>query len=339
MTDSFIVDNLLCKLRGEPPDRDIARQLCDQARSLANDCHYDEAVEIAQQAWQLARDGSNSNRHAMALLYLSYVRSRCKSLDQRRQAIHDCDEAIAIFDLPHNYAIAEIMRAQLELDTLRAYHDSKERALTHLHSAAQILQEESLDWHAPSDQRREDKELLADVKTKISELAGTVTIGSLFELSLPIPLIWPGLGAVCVRFMSMYNLEVGDQNPVGAKPGDGGVDYMEVSRLSLGGEVYDVHPWHTVSNGNGILRLRPNSQYLAFEIDSHGDREKHFSNWHVLVRKQKRLDQTGQEVVITDKKRVWIDLDTAELRPPRIIGDTPNVIGTVEAIARPISLT
>ena len=344
MTDLLTVDNLLCKLRGEPTDMDFARQLCDQARSLADDCHYEEAIEIAQQAWQLERDGPSSNRHAITLLYLSYARSRCESLDQRQQAIRDCDEAIAIFDLPHNYAIAEIMRAQLELDMLRAYHDSKGRALTHLHSAAQILQGESSDWHAPNGQRNEDKDLLAEVKTKISELAGTLTIESLFALSRPIPLVWPGPGAVSLRFVSMYSVVVGDQKPTDSKPDYTAVEYMEISRLSLGGNVFDIHAWHTASNGSGILRLRPNGQYLAFEIDSHGDREKHFSNWLVLVRKQKRLDQTGQEIVISDgsNRRVWIDLDTAELRPPRIIGgidDSPNVIGTVEAVATPVSLT
>jgi hypothetical protein len=354
MTDLLAVNKLLCKLQGEPPDHDIARQLCEMAKSLANDCHYEEAIEIAQQAWQLARDGPDGNRHGMTLLYLSYVRSRCESPDQHQQAIRDCDEAIAIFDLPLNCAIAEIVRAQIELDMLHGNHDSKGRVLAHLQRAAQILQEEASAWHAPSGQRHEDRELLAEVKAKISELVGTVTTGSLFELSVPIPLVWPGLGAICFQFVSTYSVVAGDQSSMDSKPDDAAVDYMEVSRLSLGGKLYDVHAWNTVSNESGILRLRPNGRYIAFEIDSQEDRAR-YSNWHVLARKQARLDQTGQEVVITDStnKRIWIDLDTAELKPPRFIGgidDTPiegsgertqvsKVIGTVEAIARPVRLS
>jgi hypothetical protein len=385
MADKLSLPNLLSLLQFDSQDDDIIRNLCEMAEELRRCRRYDEAIETAENAVHLAHIMPNSNYslRGVTLLYLAAARLSSGLHDQHLQAIRDSDRAITSFSRePHNRAVAEIMRAQAELYQKEDDSEHRRHALIHLQRAVQTLLELSTDWRVPSDLKQDEAELLSAVYHRISELVAlhnkapetTVVPGQSnqpatepssapIKLAIPTQLVWPVSDSIGLGLVPAYGLFGTDPNRDSFEPGKTGLDYIQVSRISINGRPYAIHPIHSPSGGHSGLCLRLGQQYLTFRIQGNAEETSH-PDEYILVRRQDLPDPTGQQVVLTDPlhKRVWI---ASELVPPRIFGgagdeqaksqdkrvwkvmdsseDYPysaeevRVIGVIEAILTPIA--
>ena len=111
MADVLSIPNLLSLLEVDRQAEVI--KLCTEVEGLRRRRRYPEAIQIAERAIQLAR--SDFKLMGTALLYASCARLNSKLPGQDRQAARDCGHAVRLLDLePLNYAVAKIIRAQIE---------------------------------------------------------------------------------------------------------------------------------------------------------------------------------------------------------------------------------
>lgn len=120
-------------------------QLCREAEALRRRRRYDKAIAVATSAAQLAYTVHNHDLHGVTLLYLSLARLSQGTLDERERAIRDCEKAMTAFYLkPHNHAIAQIFRAEIDRHVGNRDEDEREKwrqaALVHFRQAANNVQ-------------------------------------------------------------------------------------------------------------------------------------------------------------------------------------------------------
>jgi len=160
--------------------------------------------------------------------------------------------------------------------------------------------------------------------------AGTVPASgaaSPLDLHIPTRLVWPVPDTVGLGLAPVYGGFATDQNSGGFEVSDNALDYVEVNQLSINGRLYTVHPINSLSGSSGALRLHRDQQYITFQINGNGEKNRH-SDQYVLVRRQEHLDQAGQAVVITapSVRRVWITRNV----PPKIVGGIDNTTANTQ---------
>jgi len=342
MADKLSLPNLLALLDVDQYNDDSDRQikdLCEKAEGLRRCRRYEDAISTAQKALLVAKEKPCSSLHGMALLFLGLARHSCNSLDQNRQAIHNCEEAITNLSntslgRPHNYAVAEVFRAQLELGVHGDNPASIDNALAHLQRAVEQLQEFVEDYRASQESKQRELAFIELLRARISRLStllnevspihasspnqstnnpsgATLASQNAPPVDLPVPtqLVWPASDTI--ELMPVYG---------GFGPNQNALNYIEVN-----GKPYAIHPIDPTSSNRDVLELCQDQSYIVFQINGNGGR-KHHDERYVLMRPQDRPDQAGQRVVVIDPphRRVWVwtATDDPELIAPRIIGGT-----------------
>jgi hypothetical protein len=371
VADYLSISNLLSLLQ---VDRSGAMmKLCIEAEGLRRQRCYKDAIDLTQSAVKLAQ--YDSALVGVPLLYSSCARATSSQPHEEEIAIRECNRAIRALNLfPYNLAIAQIVRAQIELSCDTA--DCQESALVFFDRARKILQNLMAEGqrYGYLEQTERCRYLYARVTEKSVEvaeaLARRVVVratstpraapppptptpspktsdtpsesprGAKPPIKLPIPtrLVWP-----------LPDPKIGlELLPLatGATP-----DFVEVNQVSINHQLYKVEPVEYAVSSGGLVPIRTRQPYLVVPLkdDANGR--------CALVRQQARLDQPRRYIAIDDpvKRETWIDESesTAPYNRVHIIGAerdwvvhdetelTPynvnelHIIGIVEAILTP----
>jgi hypothetical protein len=364
MSEQLSIANLLSLLQIDP--HDTALQLCRDADSLRRRRRYTEAIELAERAVHMSRQ--NYARMGVALVYLSCIRASAHQPDEDTQAVRDCERAIRTLSIhPHNRVMAQIIRGQIELEIDEARQADALASFDEAYQSLEKLILTTREYH-------QQKYLLIyrNLQTALSAQIGqlSVTIGAVkpievapeetgdqstplpvetdqptiqtrpgqatpapIRLPIPTKLIWPFTDPASIEMVT----------PIGGAL----LDAIEINELEIEGRHYKVNPIGPTPHGSGSLRLQHGQQYVTLKVDGPNDQ-------HVLIRRQNRLDQKRQFIVVADssQREVWIDdaESTAPFTRVHIIGaerawtlrdgsdmtpipeDELQIIGVVEAI-------
>jgi hypothetical protein len=325
--DELSIPNLLSLLQ---VDRSSAMmKLCIEAEGLRRQRCYKDAIDLAQSAVKLAQ--YDSALVGVSLLYSSCARATSSQPHEEEIAVHECNRAIRALNLfPYNLAIAQIVRAQIELwcDTA----DCQESALVFFDHARKILQTLMTEGqkYGYLEQAERCQNLYARVTEKGVEVAealarrvvvrATSTLraapptltstpqaapppqtsdtpsefsrGAKPPIKLPIPtrLVWP-----------LPEPKIGlELLPLatGTAP-----DFVEVNQVSINHQLYKVEPVEYAVSSGGLVPIRTRQPYLVVPLkdDANGR--------CALVRQEARLDQPRRYIAIDDpvKRETWID--------------------------------
>lgn len=184
MADKLSLPNLLSLLDVNWKDNaDSIKQLCTEAEALRRRHQFEKAVEVAKYAVRLAYDAHDHILYGTALLYLSLARLSRNHPDEMKQAIRDCERAMTAFGFePHNHAIAQIFRAQIDLhmenqaDQIKAKEKWHHAAFVHFRRSAEKLHQLVDHWRARGNSRKVQyyEDLNNAVARTISELSNAL---------------------------------------------------------------------------------------------------------------------------------------------------------------------
>jgi hypothetical protein len=331
-----------------------------------------QAIGAAERALETARD--NYELIGITLLYSSAARSGTHLPNHQFLAVRDCDRAIRLLSLiPFNQAIANVIRAQLELLHHKdaEQRDAHRSALVYFDRADMILRRLIKDEHEHNRHANLDRynELRAEIAKQIAEISRSIAavtpivippkIGvptppppttpppaparptpapaarPMIRLPIPTRLLWPVP-------QPAVNLEL--------RPNTSGVvPDVQITQLLINQQPYRIDPLDIVAVPPGPYHLRAHTPYTVMPLFDTTQGQA------VLVRQQPCLDRDRQLVAIYDPSTRSAYVDEAESTAPythiHVIGisrdwvedgtinpiilGNPQIIGIVEALLTP----
>ncbi len=360
MPEEFSIPNLLSLLQ---VDRNhTAIQLSLEADRLCRLRQYKPAIDVADSAARLVP--TDPWLLGQTLLYLSYVRLCSNLPEQVLQAKRDCDRAIRALGLStYNYAIANLIRGQMELDIYGV--TGRSNALRYFQRASEVLDKLRIEetQYNRSERAKRCAELKDQADQQVKHLMQKMTTTPKVRIPAKQRPVEPTVSQpptqpeepVAQPQEEAAEISLGDklisqrliwppQEPplvIDAPPGMTGLmpDFLGIRQLSVRNRVYDVMPLI----GDEPVQLRPRQNYWVAPLEGAERGEL------VLVREQTRPDQTEQFVAVSEptERRVWIDKAEASdnFTHIHVLGaerqwdvrdyldlNEPRLIGIVEAI-------
>ena len=363
MPEEFSIPELLSLLQIDRNHNAI--QLSLEADRLCRLRQYKPAIDVADSATRLVP--TDPWLLGQTLLYLSYARLCSNLPEQVFQAKRDCDRAIRALGLStYNYAIANLIRGQMELDAYGV--TGRATALRYFQRASDVLDKlrnEETQYNR-NERAKRCSELKDQADRQVTQLMQKMTAApkvrippkqrppeptappqpSMPEEPEPIPQKEPAKLPLGDTLISQRLIWPPQEPPlvIDAPPGMTGLmpDFLGIRQLSVRNRVYDVKPLI----GDDPVQLRPRQNYWVASVEGaeHGEL--------VLVREQVRPDQAEQFVAVSEptQRRVWIDKAeaTENFTHVHVLGaerqwdvseyldlNEPRLIGIVEAILFP----
>jgi hypothetical protein len=347
--EDLSIPRLLQQLEADP--RNDAIKLCVEAESLCRRQYFKRAVEAAQHAECIAHEVFDSELKAITQLYLGAMYAAHHSSEEdERAALRSCGRAIRALSLhPRNYAIAQLIRAQIELQ-----FGQQDEAIIHFYQTAQYLQK-------PISAARERREMnkvelyqalrdganaaigeiygkfiavearrIASKKRRSDGMSTATTIAQstmprpslteAYPFELPVQLDWPAT----VELLPM-NMSIANQAALLPGQVADAIDYIELTEISINGRRYAVEPLYAIpTDSRGAFRMYRDREYVPVHIRA-GAGQAELSNSYLLIQKQDRPEREAGVIVLENLSRAGArafryELDKTLLGPPRIIG-------------------
>ncbi len=317
MTDLLSIPSLLARFDRSQIDDGIY-QRCLEAEQLCQHGDAPQAIYLARTAAQVAVSAGQPLAIGFTFLYLAYVRESSQIESERRLAARDCDTAIKWLKRDdHHCALAELIKARILVNTGRwtAAIAPYQHALRLLLRLAKRCQR----------QNRPDKpywELYSAVAKQVQRLQLESPRDDRYEQrkTQHAPASPPGQ-----PFTIPMRVSWSEGQPVGIAliPSPRGVapDYVEVTRVWVGGKPYAIQTLDAETNAPSSFKLQPGQPYVAVRVKSdNGTRDE--IDCFVLVRRTDRPDQSPQYIVVVDpiSQRAWIDDAESNATSVRVTG-------------------
>jgi hypothetical protein len=342
MSDPLSISNLLSLLQVDRGNDAI--RLCDEAENLRRRHYYEKAVEASSHAERIAHSVFDYELQGATLLYLGTMHAFRSESSDGELAVRYCERAVRAFRRnTHNYAIAQLIRARIEL-----HLEQKDEAVVHFYSTTQILQKlivfsrehrqgqmvalyESL-YNATNAAIAKVYASLTEVKpvpiarkkTRQPAISAASTtqfsagrkqqnkesspMDLPFPLPVPMKIVWPTQTSLRLELSPVY-VSATDSAAIQPDLSENALDYIQLSGISINGKPFAIQPIYPASGDLGnTLKIYRDKQYVPVLVQTDVGRGE-FNNTYLLVRRQDRPDHEDQYIVVDDliDKHAWVD--------------------------------
>ena len=325
--DELSIPNLLSLLQVDRSG-DMMK-LCIEAEGLRRQRHYKDAIELTQNAVELAQ--YDSALVGVSLLYSSCARATSSQPYEEEIAVRECNRAIRALNLlPYNLAIAHMLRAQIEL-----WHHTagcQASALVSFDRARKTLQNLMTEGkkYGYLEQAERCQNLFDRVTERSTEVAEALARRTVVRATSTPPAAPPPKTSTPRAAPPPPTSDTPSEFPRGTKPpiklpiptrlvwplpepkiglellplvAGTAPDFVEVNQVSINHQLYQVEPVEYAVSSGGLVPIRTRQPYLVIPLkdDANGR--------YALVRQDARLDQPRQYIAIDDpvKRETWID--------------------------------
>ena len=372
--DLISINNLLNLLQFGQSNDAIASILAE-SELLRRQSLHQKTVERVLDAYNIAKRSSDRNWKSVTLLHLSAARISLMLPEQDVLAAGNCEQAIrfAGFDL-HNLALAQIMRAQIELQIRR--DEGGTNALSYFRQAAETLGQIIKEKRS----QNQPTEIYEELKSAV-EADGTRLIES------HAPPTARHTATATRQIVRSTTSRVSDKSPkrslekpgkhlipifsIAAHagfPGEGYVDNAKDDFLDITGNKVlienkscEIRWLHNKNRPDQKIQLQSNKEYVVVQVEGSSMEPTIHHGEYLLVKKQSRHDSDRQIVVAVlgiqsefEPFRIIVKIargypeieylassNSDQLRYPVIEpsnSELPiNILGVVEAVLHPAS--